>query len=340
MRTCLVSVEIFAWGKYRRFGRAVRMVGRELARHGHKMLAVVPKNDTIQSSHEAVFGMNADGPTTPRISVVIPTRDNERSVAITEALAAQTLLPLEVIWVHDLERRGPAWARNRGIEQAVGEMFAFLDDDCVPPETWLSDLSDALIRHRADGAGGTYVETDPFLAARRSRQPYPDRQCWDPGGLVGTGGNVMYTRAALEICRRRDGAVFDERFRISQDKELAWRLRRHGGRLVFVPTPVTHLKSLSPWAYVRQQFGRGRGIAALDRRARLASTFVPPDRGLLWDRHAHLGVGGWMRLLWRKGLGPFDVQSFSTRREFALFWAGEKMQALGYLAERVQGKYR
>jgi hypothetical protein len=43
MRICLISVEIFAWGKYGGFGRATRLLGPELARRGHEVLAVVPR---------------------------------------------------------------------------------------------------------------------------------------------------------------------------------------------------------------------------------------------------------------------------------------------------------
>ena len=43
MRVCLVSVEIFAWGKYGGFGRATRIIGRELARRGVDVYAVVPR---------------------------------------------------------------------------------------------------------------------------------------------------------------------------------------------------------------------------------------------------------------------------------------------------------
>jgi glycosyltransferase involved in cell wall biosynthesis len=45
MRVCLVSVEIFAWGKYGGFGRATRIIGRELSRHGVEVYAVVPRRN-------------------------------------------------------------------------------------------------------------------------------------------------------------------------------------------------------------------------------------------------------------------------------------------------------
>jgi glycosyltransferase involved in cell wall biosynthesis len=43
MRVCLISVEIFAWGKYGGFGRATRMIGRELVKRGVEVIAVVPR---------------------------------------------------------------------------------------------------------------------------------------------------------------------------------------------------------------------------------------------------------------------------------------------------------
>ena len=41
-RICLVSVEIFAYGKYGGFGKATRTIGAELAKRGYEVFAVVP----------------------------------------------------------------------------------------------------------------------------------------------------------------------------------------------------------------------------------------------------------------------------------------------------------
>jgi glycosyltransferase involved in cell wall biosynthesis len=42
MRVCFICVELFAWGKYGGFGRATRMLGRELVKQGVEVFAVVP----------------------------------------------------------------------------------------------------------------------------------------------------------------------------------------------------------------------------------------------------------------------------------------------------------
>jgi glycosyltransferase involved in cell wall biosynthesis len=43
MKVCLICVEVFAWGKYGGFGRSARMLGRELAKRGVSVTAVVPR---------------------------------------------------------------------------------------------------------------------------------------------------------------------------------------------------------------------------------------------------------------------------------------------------------
>jgi glycosyltransferase involved in cell wall biosynthesis len=43
MRICLISTEIFAWGKYGGFGRATRLIGRELTKRRVEVFAVVPQ---------------------------------------------------------------------------------------------------------------------------------------------------------------------------------------------------------------------------------------------------------------------------------------------------------
>ncbi len=45
MKICLICVEIFAWGKYGGFGRATRLIGRELVNRGVEVYAVVPRRE-------------------------------------------------------------------------------------------------------------------------------------------------------------------------------------------------------------------------------------------------------------------------------------------------------
>src|SRR3990172_2269150 len=56
MHVCLICVEIFAWGKYGGFGRATRIIGRELAKRGIEVFAVVPRREG-QKPVEQLDGM-------------------------------------------------------------------------------------------------------------------------------------------------------------------------------------------------------------------------------------------------------------------------------------------
>jgi len=271
------------------------------------------------------------------VSVVIPTIGRASLTQCQEALAKQTRPPDEVIVVHDVERRGPAWARNEGIRRSRGDLIAFTDDDCMPPAEWLEQLIHAVDRFDAAGAGGTFIEADPFL--RELRQRRDQRRCLtipaaiqtDTAGLVGSGGSILYRRDWLEACAREDGYVFNETFRIAQDWELALRLRRRGAAFAFIPARVRHLRSLGARGFLRQQFGRGAGIAMLFTQQQAGGVPVGMHRSLLWDESGGAAKPRWAQAVWQKLIGPFDRDSFSRARYFWLFWLGEKFQGVGFM---------
>lgn len=68
MKICFISNEIFAFGKYGGFGRATRIVGRELAKLGHEITAVIPRRGTQKKVEELdgikVLGYEINNPFT------------------------------------------------------------------------------------------------------------------------------------------------------------------------------------------------------------------------------------------------------------------------------------
>jgi len=60
MRVCLISTEIFAWNKYGGFGRATRLIGRELIKKGIEVFAVVPRR-VGQNEVEILDGIKVFG---------------------------------------------------------------------------------------------------------------------------------------------------------------------------------------------------------------------------------------------------------------------------------------
>lgn len=275
------------------------------------------------------------------VSIVIPTiRSEDELEHIRLALSQQTRLADEVIVVCDEERQGAAWARNKGVAQSKGDLIAFLDDDCIPPKNWLASLIDAIENYQADGAGGTYEETDSLLIDRRKRQNFPDIEMEDTLGLVGAGGNLMLTRTWLDGCMESDGYVFNEAFRISQDWEFIIRSRQRNVKLIYIPVRVKHLKKMKALAYLRQQFGRGKGIAMLYQLQNTIDDSLITQKSLLWGqgRGKNNKSVNWLKVLWKKGLGPFDMGSFDRNSDFIVFWLGEKIQGLGFLWQLINSR--
>ncbi len=60
MKICLICTEIFEWGKYGGFGRATRIIGKELVKRGIEVFAVVPRRDG-QKEIEILDGIKVFG---------------------------------------------------------------------------------------------------------------------------------------------------------------------------------------------------------------------------------------------------------------------------------------
>lgn len=266
------------------------------------------------------------------VTVVIPTLGRGSIARTLEALERQSRPADEVLQIVDHERRGVAWGRNEGIRRARGDLVAFTDDDCIPGPQWLATLIDAVDRHDADGAGGNLRESDPLLRAiQQGRRSKPDAEQADDAGLVGTGGNIIFRRRCLDATAARDGFVYNESFRTAEDWELVYHLRSRGARLVYVPFEVDHLRTAGAWSYLRYQYARGIGIAALYLDQKRLGGSISPHESLLWGGGARRSGPRWAAIVWHKIVGPFNWKAFDRRRNYALFWVGQKVQGLGFI---------
>lgn len=278
--------------------------------------------------------MAADG---HLVTVVIPTLGRGTLPRTLEALSRQTRSPDEVLPIVDHDRRGASWGRNEGIRRAKGDLIAFTDDDCIPGPEWLATLIEAIDRHDADGVGGNLRESDPLLrAVSQGRRAKPSTEQLDAGGLVGTGGNIMFCRRCLDATAARDGFVFNESFGPSEDWELVYHLRSRGAKLVYVPFEVDHLRTARPRQYLHFQYTRGIWVAALYLDQKRLPTLITPHESLLWGTGTRRSGPRWAAILWTKILGPFNWSAFKHRRHYALYWLGQKAQGLGFVWGRIR----
>ena len=206
----------------------------------------------------------------PELSIIIPTHNRlDVLPRVLDAVEAQRDAPAaELIVVDDgsadgtrewLGRRafrlparvvsqpcrGPAAARNRGIELAAGRILAFLGDDMIPDPGWLAAHHRA---HREPGPRAYIGYTDWHPRMRRTRfLRFVNEQGRQFGfGMIEDPADVRFNffyASNLSLPRALLGNErFDERFPYAawEDIELGYRLARYRGmRLAYLPAALT-----------------------------------------------------------------------------------------------------
>lgn len=239
--------------------------------------------------------------TRPDITVIVPAYNAEAVLgACLDALLKQTTNePGEIIVVDDgstdrtaevAERygarvkllrqanRGPAAARNAGIEAASGSILLFTDADCAPVEDWASTLTRAL-RAGADGVKGTYRTRQRSIIARFVQAEYESkyrRMAVLPRIDFIDTYSAGYRRLAIE-----GAGCFNEELKVDEDQELSFRMAERGYELRFVPeATVFHRHVDHPWAYLRRKHLIGYWkvrVAALHPERIVSDSHTPPS---------------------------------------------------------------
>jgi glycosyltransferase involved in cell wall biosynthesis len=172
--------------------------------------------------------------------------------------------------VHEQAHAGPAEARNRGVEHAVGRLIVFLDDDVLP-------VPEVLAEHVATHGDATdLVVIGPMSPP--GDWPRPAWIRWDEdtlqaqyramiAGEWACSPRQFYT-ANASVLRERflDAGGFDPRFKRAEDVELAFRLQDRGARFTFNPrAEIFHYASRSFAAWRRTPFQYGQYDVVMQR---------------------------------------------------------------------------
>lgn len=218
----------------------------------------------------------------------------------------------EGVRVIETAQCGLAAARNIALEEANGEIVAYLDDDAIPDPDWLAHLAATFASGPYAAVGGPNVlpAGSPAVAECVANAPggpahvlVSDREAEHIPGC-----NMAIRKDSLE----RIGG-FDPQFRAAgDDVDVCWRLLDSGERIAFSHgAAVWHRRRHSVRAYLRQQRGYGRAEALLERKhpERYSPAGHVDWAGRLYGNGAAQHRGGWRWRVYYGGWGTAFYQS-------------------------------
>src|SRR4030065_2472512 len=212
-----------------------------------------------------------------QISIVIPTFNSAKVLkTCLESLANKTVgrKKYEVIVVDDgstdetkdivakypvryihQQNRGPAAARNNGVNHAQGEIVLFTDADCDPEPNWIEEMIKPLNDNQVVGVKGAYKTRQKELVARLVQIEYEHKyermKKFKYIDFIDT-YSAGYRK---DIFLKYNG--FDERYPKAsvEDQEFSFRLSHDGHKMVFNPDAVVfHKHSASLMGYLRKKY--------------------------------------------------------------------------------------
>jgi glycosyltransferase involved in cell wall biosynthesis len=260
------------------------------------------------------------------VAVVVPTKDRADSLGrLLDALQGQTRPPDQVVVVNDGSRdstaellagrtaaghpltvvvasssRGPAAARNLGVQAVEADVVAFTDDDCQPAADWLERLLGGI----QGGADLVLGRTGADKIAYAARGPWDHFMVTSGSDPMFSTCNIAYRRAWLE---RLEG--FDESFSASrggaqwgEDTDLGLRAVDAGATVTFEGSAVVlHDVVSRTWQRYLLAGLRRQGVPYLIskhpacRDTLYAGVFL--NQAHAWAPLALIGVGGGLTLV-------------------------------------------
>jgi GT2 family glycosyltransferase len=151
---------------------------------------------------------------------------------------------------------GPAAARNRGAQEATGEIILFTDADCVPGENWVADMARSFEDDPGvTGVKGVYRTRQRDLTARFVQLEFEFKY-----ERMKQQEKIFFIDTYSAGYRRDvflESGGFDTGFPVAstEDIELSFRLAAKGYRMVFNPRAYVYHQHPASWIdYMKRKF--------------------------------------------------------------------------------------
>jgi len=215
-------------------------------------------------------------------------------------------------------------ARNKGILKAKGEVFAFIDSDCLPQPHWLQEGVRALEENAADLAGGKVTFT--FSSEKSPAELYDSitnmqiKENIETRKVSKTANLFSYRHVFDEI------GLFPAHLKSGGDVMWTKKATDAGFKMVYAPAAEVFHPARTFWPLVQKQYRVGGGqVEVLQTQGHALSSVA---KGALKSVLKPPSIKGIQGLVERKGLSTEDASLVSI---WLMSWMCKASTGLGRL---------
>lgn len=238
---------------------------------------IVPVRDQPEDLRDCLQALEKADYPEDRREIIVVDDDSKEEVAGFINLAVIKVIRHE-------QSKGAAACRNTGAQNAKGDIFAFLDADCIAGEGWLKEIV-PFLQYAGAGAAGGYIDgyydksfldryEKVFSSLNIGRRLMLEGKS-ESGFYVPTANLLVTKEAFTAVCGFKEG------MRVGEDVDFCWRLRERGYMLVYAPYgSVAHKHRNKPGMMLKRRGEYGTSEAALyrahrDKKKGLAVSIFP-----------------------------------------------------------------
>lgn len=156
--------------------------------------------------------------------------------------------------------RGPAAARNTGINNAKAEIIVFIDSDCIPTKNWVREIIQPIFSENAVGVGGKVrsIKDGSILGRYASFRELLGKPTTDKNGKI---THIITANCAFLKVRLKEVGGFDQSLRYTaEDLDITYLLCKRGyqNKLFYAfKSIVEHKQRTNLFSFWKQQYGYG-----------------------------------------------------------------------------------